>query len=1130
MAGQIRLLIHRKTPMKNISATILRNYRNIIVSLWGVFLVLSLCNGCSTCFFTVIDEDIKTLENMELKRYQLSAAVICSDLNNYTINLGTKDAFEWYFYGFKNPCLSGFNIKGGAKEFFSLIFKKVDYVNEADFNHDKYDIIVRLIPTYFEDFTKTHREAKESVRLRMIVNVLIANAKSGKPLLDWDIEASGECCPSTNAGARWNYHEAAKIVTRSFFLTLGQKLAWRPNPIDEHLGYFAEIKQKEIERETLPAKLTLNLEYSDSQSIIPNNTIDAGEESLIIADISNMGQGRAFDVKLKVASGHKDISSPKSIPVGNIKPKETKRVHINLDAGLNLRDGKTSFLLHCSEKRGYDSQKLKLIISTAALEKPKLLITRYEINDSNTGLAKGNGNGIPENGETIEIITLVENSGVGEALGVALALDELASGIEEIQGDDFIGAVPEHKTAKGRVAIQIPRNYSTSKNNISFRLTASEIRLGKAASMPVVLNYEFKRPMLAFSSKIFHKGREVTRVNNGSTFDLEIKPANNGELLAENVELDVDIPDLEYQPQTIGIGRIEPKSTGGSVRFSLKIPRKFVKPKLHVRVSLKEMDFMEKTSMVEIPLDAMSPRLRCDATLSGIHGGNIIEQDERADFSVQVQNTGNLEAKNVRVKLDIEDSYDNYVKIIGTREKTIPSIPAGAFSETINFNLMVTRQAKPGSLPIEISVNQSDFPDEDHEYILLVRAEGPRVIEVTSTSKQKGVRSRTTSLGPVLAIARPQNGLRTYQDKLDIYGTVADAKGIDRISIAVNSKKVRVKTKATSQINKKEFFATSHLSRGQNNLVITAYNFDNVVSSETLFVHRESGTAKRPHIPPLSLYCDVDRKVMEFCYPAARLDHRKWAVVIGLEKYRNVPSVPYAIRDAQAVKEYFTRLLRIPPKNCFVLLNDEATLGALQDLLEDRLPSSVKRGDAVYFYFAGHGIPQIREGIPYLLPYDGKPSNPRWTAYSSSELYASLGNLKAKNVFVFVDSCFSGAASRGENQKLLVEGIRPGVLKIKDPILAQKNLIVFTAARSDQVSNAYPEKQHGLFTYFLLKGLGGEATRNKSGVISATDLASYLKSSVTDISRREFGPNGKQEPEVKGLRNKDNILIVDGLP
>lgn len=202
------------------------------------------------------------------------------------------------------------------------------------------------------------------------------------------------------------------------------------------------------------------------------------------------------------------------------------------------------------------------------------------------------------------------------------------------------------------------------------------------------------------------------------------------------------------------------------------------------------------------------------------------------------------------------------------------------------------------------------------------------------------------------------------------------------------------------------------------------------------------------------------------------------------------------------------------------------TLAELQHLLEDRLPSLVQKKDTLYFYFAGHGVPDVGSGTPYLLPYDGRSDNPRRTAYASTQLYASLGRLKAERVFVFLDTCFNGSASRRPEDKLLLGDVRPGFIKVKDPVLAQKNLVVFSAAQTNQVSNCFREKQHGLFTYFLLKGLGGTADRDRDNNIRISELISYVKGEVKRSSRKLFGSNRYQVPGLKSHSAAGRDVLV----
>lgn len=92
---------------------------------------------------------------------------------------------------------------------------------------------------------------------------------------------------------------------------------------------------------------------------------------------------------------------------------------------------------------------------------------------------------------------------------------------------------------------------------------------------------------------------------------------------------------------------------------------------------------------------------------------------------------------------------------------------------------------------------------------------------------------------------------------------------------------------------------------------------------------------------------------------------------------------------------------------------------------------------------------------------------------------------------------------------------RPGTLIIKDPIIASEKIALFAAARENQISNFYEEEKHGLFTYYLLKGMVGEADRNRDKRIEIEELYSYVSNNVESTSRRLFGMNRYQVPVLK---------------
>ena len=235
-----------------------------------------------------------------------------------------------------------------------------------------------------------------------------------------------------------------------------------------------------------------------------------------------------------------------------------------------------------------------------------------------------------------------------------------------------------------------------------------------------------------------------------------------------------------------------------------------------------------------------------------------------------------------------------------------------------------------------------------------------------------------------------------------------------------------------------------------------------------------------------------------------------YAVVIGIEEYRQkLPRADFAVNDANMVTDYLTRFLGYPEENVVKITNEHATYVDMVKYFEKWLSNNVEKNGTVFIYFSGHGAPNAKNGDAYLVPYDGDPTFIAETGYPIARLYESLGKLKAKEIIVVLDSCFSGGGGRS----VLAKGAKPLVISINTPNI-KKNIAVMTASSGDQISSAYEEKGHGLFTYFLLKGIKNEGVVKPDGSIALSDLFSYLKPQVERIARKQY--NNEQTPQLIG--------------
>jgi TPR repeat protein len=261
-------------------------------------------------------------------------------------------------------------------------------------------------------------------------------------------------------------------------------------------------------------------------------------------------------------------------------------------------------------------------------------------------------------------------------------------------------------------------------------------------------------------------------------------------------------------------------------------------------------------------------------------------------------------------------------------------------------------------------------------------------------------------------------------------------------------------------------------------------------------VAKKAAAAQAP--APKAFTSDVDRPT----YSAAT-DPNGFALVVGVETYAGLPAAEFAERDARAVRDHLLAL-GYPERNVILLTGAQATRTGIEKYLESWLPRNVTPDSKVFFYFSGHGAPDPDTKQAYLVPWDGDAKFLDTTGYPLKRLYEKLNALKAKQVLVAMDSCFSGAGGRS----VLAKGARPLVSKVDEGGGSVGALTVLAAAGPDEITGVAEGQGHGLFTYYLLKGLN-----DLKGKAAAKAIYDLLKPQVQDAARRD---NRDQSPQLMG--------------
>lgn len=241
------------------------------------------------------------------------------------------------------------------------------------------------------------------------------------------------------------------------------------------------------------------------------------------------------------------------------------------------------------------------------------------------------------------------------------------------------------------------------------------------------------------------------------------------------------------------------------------------------------------------------------------------------------------------------------------------------------------------------------------------------------------------------------------------------------------------------------------------------------------------------------------------------------AIIIGIEKYKRVAKADYANADALDFYDYANRALGIKQENIKLLIDDGADDLEILQAFQNWLPIKVKKNKTeVYVFFSGHGYPGDDGKGLYFLPHGVDKDYMDRTAVKQKEVIAALQAVQPKAVTMFIDSCYSGQTRAGE---ILVAGSKPIALKQTD-MTYPAEFTVITASNMDQISWSSNDLKHGIFSYYLMKGMEGEADANKDGKITVSEMHEYLSDMV---ARQAMGMNRKQQPQLFG--DADKVLV-----
>lgn len=232
---------------------------------------------------------------------------------------------------------------------------------------------------------------------------------------------------------------------------------------------------------------------------------------------------------------------------------------------------------------------------------------------------------------------------------------------------------------------------------------------------------------------------------------------------------------------------------------------------------------------------------------------------------------------------------------------------------------------------------------------------------------------------------------------------------------------------------------------------------------------------------------------------------KSWAIIIAVSDYRKeggFSPLPYALRDARAFKDVLVRSLGFSEER--IILLENPTKEEIERALGDRLPKDVKEDDRVLIFFSGHGESRKpgygdkktgnEKRVGYLIPVNGNRDRLHSTAISMSQIEDLSYLIPSRQLLFIIDACKSGLAGHLHKGGPLTSTTRKQV----EEFIKSNGRQILTATGPDEDAYGGRDKWNGLsiYSYYLIRGLKGEADNNKDGVVTVYELLNYLRDKI----------------------------------
>jgi uncharacterized caspase-like protein/WD40 repeat protein/energy-coupling factor transporter ATP-binding protein EcfA2 len=226
-----------------------------------------------------------------------------------------------------------------------------------------------------------------------------------------------------------------------------------------------------------------------------------------------------------------------------------------------------------------------------------------------------------------------------------------------------------------------------------------------------------------------------------------------------------------------------------------------------------------------------------------------------------------------------------------------------------------------------------------------------------------------------------------------------------------------------------------------------------------------------------------------------------WLLLMGVNAYQDprLPMLRYSAGDCQGLSQALLQATQRFPRREVKILHDAGSDRPLYSSVcthLQRMAVEAKPQDTLLIYFSGHGLLMPDQQQVALCLADTDTDHLAETALSLQKLLQHLGQSAAQKQIVWLDACHSGGmtlfGAKGRPEQAAIANPTSQLIQVLGQRATQsKGFYALLSCDQAQQAWEFPELGHGVFTYFLMQGLSGEAA-DPQGIIEVDALYRYV--------------------------------------